>query len=516
MLSLILANFAVNDGRHPVPLLRRVVAVARRLDQLNSRGRARRNVAHHYDLNGRLYSLSLDRDRQGLVRLLPAWRRVAGRGEIAKKRHIAAKLCLDRPDLAVLDIGCGWGGLALTLARDYGARVTGITLSAEQLQEARARAAAEGLEDRASFELLDYRALHRPFDRIVSVGMFEHVGVGHYPAFFDTVARCLKPDGIALLHTIGQWQGPARTNPWIGRYIFPGGYCPALSEIMPRIEQSGLLITDLEVLRLHYAKTLRHWRRRFAANRDALAALHDERFCRMWEFYLSSCELAFRTGMFDNFQIQLAHQQSAVPLTRDYITQADEQFGAQGTEARIGQPGRRTGRVVRPGLGPAGNERHPSQSRFTELAQVSSRSSASSRSGGAASPDAEGAAWPAIVNDLCRARPVSVSEVSSHFLRCHSLCLPGFEKIGCGRAPISIDLAGARARRLEARARRRRALRPNACAPNRASRGRGMTDLGIAKQLGSRRHVTLTQSVCANVSSGSSTSPALARHARSR
>lgn len=328
VLSLILANFAVNDGRHPVPLLRRVVAVARRLDQLNSYGRARRNVAHHYDLNGRLYSLFLDRDRQYSCAYFRHGDESLEEAQIAKKRHIAAKLCLDRPDLAVLDIGCGWGGLALTLARDYGARVTGITLSAEQLQEARARAAAEGLEDRASFELLDYRAMHRPFDRIVSVGMFEHVGVGYYPAFFETVARCLKPDGIALLHTIGQWQGPARTNPWIGKYIFPGGYCPALSEIMPRIEQSGLLITDLEVLRLHYAKTLRHWRRRFAANRDALAALHDERFCRMWEFYLSSCELAFRTGMFNNFQIQLAHQQSAVPLTRDYITQADEQFSA--------------------------------------------------------------------------------------------------------------------------------------------------------------------------------------------
>jgi cyclopropane-fatty-acyl-phospholipid synthase len=220
----------------------------------------------------------------------------------------------------VLDIGCGWGGMALTLARDYGATVTGITLSTEQLNEARARAAAEGLADRVKFELLDYRALDQRFDRIVSVGMFEHVGVVHYRAFFDTVARSLNPDGVALLHAIGRSDGPGFTNPWIAKYIFPGGYCPALSEVIPQVEKSGLIATDIEILRLHYAETLRNWRRRFIANRDTIAALYDERFCRMFEFYLCGSEIAFRREGHMVFQIQLAHQQTAVPLTRDYIT----------------------------------------------------------------------------------------------------------------------------------------------------------------------------------------------------
>jgi cyclopropane-fatty-acyl-phospholipid synthase len=223
----------------------------------------------------------------------------------------------------VLDIGCGWGGLALTLARDHGATVTGITLSKEQLSEARARAAAEGLTDRVSFELLDYRKLDRRFDRIVSVGMFEHVGVVHYRTFLDTVARSLKPDGVALLHAIGRSDGPGFTNPWIAKYIFPGGYCPALSEVIPPIEKSGLVATDIEVLRLHYAETLRNWRRRFAANRDTIASLYDERFCRMFEFYLCGSEIAFRREGHMVFQVQLAHDQSAVPLTRDYITEFD-------------------------------------------------------------------------------------------------------------------------------------------------------------------------------------------------
>ena len=252
--------------------------------------------------------------------------------QLAKKRHIAAKLCLDRPDLTVLDIGCGWGGLALTLARDHGARVTGITLSREQLTEARSRAAAEGLQDRVSFELLDYRAVDRRFNRIVSVGMFEHVGVNHYRTFFEFVASCLQPDGVALLHAIGRSDGPGFTNPWIAKYIFPGGYCPALSEVLPSVERSGLFATDIEVLRLHYAETLRHWRRRFAANRDAIASLYDERFCRMFEFYLCGAELSFRHEGSMVFQIQMAHDQTAVPLTRDYIAAA--QAAAQAHDRR--------------------------------------------------------------------------------------------------------------------------------------------------------------------------------------
>jgi cyclopropane-fatty-acyl-phospholipid synthase len=295
VLAVALANLRSNPKSPLVTWLRRAAArIWRPVDQFNAAGRARRNVAHHYDLNGQLYSLFLDRDLQYSCAYFPKGTETLEEAQTAKKRHIAAKLCLDRPGLSVLDIGCGWGGMALTLARDYGAEVTGITLSMEQLGAAKARTEAEGLADRVSFQLLDYRAADRRFDRIVSVGMFEHVGVFHYRAFFDTVSRCLKPDGVALLHSIGQWDGPGINNPWISKYIFPGAYCPALSEVMPAIERSGLLTTDIEVLRLHYAETLRHWRRRFAASRDTIASLYDERFCRMFEFYLSSCELGFR------------------------------------------------------------------------------------------------------------------------------------------------------------------------------------------------------------------------------
>jgi cyclopropane-fatty-acyl-phospholipid synthase len=317
-------NRMANGRGHPFAYLRTTMdTVKRRIDQYNPAARAQRNVAHHYDLNGRLYSLFLDRDRQYSCAYFPRGDETLEDAQAAKKRHIAAKLRLTRPDLHVLDIGCGWGGLALSLAREHGARVTGITLSGEQLSVARARAAAEGLADRVSFEMLDYRALTQRFDRIVSVGMFEHVGVVHYRTFFDAIARSLEPDGVALLHAIGRSDGPSSTNPWIGKYIFPGGYCPALSEVLPPIEGTGLVTTDIEILRLHYAETLRHWRRRFAANRDTIGALYDERFCRMFEFYLAGSEIAFRREGHMVFQIQFAHRQTAVPLTRDYITETE-------------------------------------------------------------------------------------------------------------------------------------------------------------------------------------------------
>jgi cyclopropane-fatty-acyl-phospholipid synthase len=287
--------------------------------QANNAVRSKHNVAHHYDLNGRLYSLFLDSDRQYSCAYFPRGDETLEQAQIAKKHHIAAKLRLDRPDLEVLDIGCGWGGMALTLARDYGARVTGITLSEEQLAEARARAAAAGLSDRVKFELIDYRSMNREFDRIVSVGMFEHVGVPNFPTFFGTVKRCLKPDGVALIHSIGRFDGPGATNAWITKYIFPGGYSPALSEVLGPLEKSGLISTDIEILRLHYAKTLDHWRQRFAANREAIAKLYDERFCRMFEFYLSGSELAFRASDHMNFQIQIVRNQETLPLARDYM-----------------------------------------------------------------------------------------------------------------------------------------------------------------------------------------------------
>jgi cyclopropane-fatty-acyl-phospholipid synthase len=326
LIDVMFANLGDDFDRLPVLRFRGFLRwLKRRLDQYNPAARAQKNVAHHYDLNGRLYSLFLDRDRQYSCAYFRRGDETLEEAQLAKKRHIAAKLCLDRPGLKVLDIGCGWGGLAMTLARDYGAAVTGITLSHEQLTAARERAAAEGLDDRVSFELLDYRAVDQKFDRIVSVGMFEHVGVGHYRTFFETVARDLTPDGVALLHAIGRSEGPGATNPWIDKYIFPGGYSPALSEVLPVVEHSGLFATDIEILRLHYAETLRHWRWRFNANRDTIASIYDERFCRMFEFYLCGSELAFRRGGHMVFQIQLAARQDAVPLTRDYMR--DEEVG---------------------------------------------------------------------------------------------------------------------------------------------------------------------------------------------
>ncbi|HEY0182253.1 MAG TPA: cyclopropane-fatty-acyl-phospholipid synthase family protein [Rhodopila sp.] len=331
LLDVLLANLAGNPAGHPIMRLREIIGgIVRRIVQYNPAGRAQRNVAHHYDLSGRLYSLFLDRDRQYSCAYFPHGDETLEEAQAAKKRHIAAKLLLNRPGLRVLDIGCGWGGMALTLARDFGVHVTGVTLSHEQLAEARARAASEGLEDRVQFELLDYRAVTETYDRIVSVGMFEHVGIGHYRTFFNTVARCLKPDGVALIHAIGRSNGPGSTDEWLQKYIFPGGYSPALSEVLPPVERSGLMATDIEILRLHYAETLRHWRRRFAANRDAIMALYDERFCRMFEFYLAGSELAFRRGGHMIWQLQLAHGHGAVPLTRDYIAtvEAGESVGS--------------------------------------------------------------------------------------------------------------------------------------------------------------------------------------------
>jgi cyclopropane-fatty-acyl-phospholipid synthase len=316
----------LRDGAARVPgiaLAARVGRLRRRLDQYNPAARSRRNVAHHYDLDGRLYRNFLDADMNYSCAYFPTGTESLEAAQAAKKAHIAAKLKLDRPGLTVLDIGSGWGGLALTLARDFGAAVTGITLSREQLDFARARAGAEGLADRVVFRLQDYRALGEAgFDRVVSVGMFEHVGVSHYGAYFRAVRRALAPDGVGLLHTIGRSDGPFSTNRWMAKYIFPGGYAPALSEVLPALERSGLVATDIEVLRRHYAETLRAWRRNFLERRGAVEALYDARFCRMWEFYLSVSEMAFRRLCHVNFQIQFGRDQAAAPLTRGYLAAA--------------------------------------------------------------------------------------------------------------------------------------------------------------------------------------------------
>ena len=286
---------------------------------LNSLKRSCRNVAHHYDLNGRLYDLFLDKDRQYSCAYFQREDMTLEEAQIAKKRHIASKLNLNRPGLEVLDIGCGWGGLALTLAKEYGATVVGITLSKEQLEEARARVRAEGLEGQVRFELMDYRNVHHEFDRVVSVGMFEHVGQPQFERYFRGIKECLKPDGVALIHSIGRTDGPGTTNAWLQKYIFPGGYSPSLSETLAAVERTGLWMTDCEVLRLHYAKTIAEWRKRFETNRQKIIDLYDERFVRMFELYLVGSELAFRVQGHMNFQLQLTRSVDAVPLTRDYM-----------------------------------------------------------------------------------------------------------------------------------------------------------------------------------------------------
>jgi cyclopropane-fatty-acyl-phospholipid synthase len=292
--------------------------LARHVRQFNPRGRARHNIAHHYDLDGRLYSLFLDSDRQYSCAYFETPDTPLDDAQLAKKRHIAAKLMIRRGD-RVLDIGSGWGGLGLYLAELTGANVTGITLSTEQFQVANSRAEEKNLAQSAKFLLQDYRDIPGPFERIVSVGMLEHVGVDFYDTYFKRCAELLAEDGLMLLHSIGRSEGPDSTNPWIAKYIFPGGYIPALSEVMPAIERAGLLVCDVEILRLHYAETLKAWRERFMARREEAVQLYDERFARMWEFYLASSEMAFRKQNLMNFQVQLTRHQGVVPMRRDYI-----------------------------------------------------------------------------------------------------------------------------------------------------------------------------------------------------
>jgi cyclopropane-fatty-acyl-phospholipid synthase len=303
--------------------------LARHARQFNVRARARDNVARHYDLDGRLYSLFLDADKQYSCGYFETPDTTLDDAQLAKKRHLAAKLLI-RPGDRLLDIGSGWGGLGLYLAEMTDANVTGVTLSSEQLQVSNARAAEKNLAGSAKFLLQDYRDIPGPFDRIVSVGMFEHVGLDFYETYFRRCAELLTDDGVMMLHSIGRSDGPDVTNPWITKYIFPGGYIPALSEVMPAIERAGLLVCDIEILRLHYAETIRAWRERFAARREEAVRLYDERFARMWEFYLACSEMSFRKQNMMNFQIQLTKRQGVVPMTRGYI--ANEEARLRGRE----------------------------------------------------------------------------------------------------------------------------------------------------------------------------------------
>ncbi len=319
VLDLLTRNLGVSFGGGYWEWLNTARLWMKRRMQRNTPQRARRNVAHHYDLDGGLYDLFLDSDKQYSCAFYETPDDSLETAQAQKCRRIAAKLALE-PGQRVLDIGSGWGGLGLHLAQSASVDVTGVTLSQEQLKIAQGRAERLGLTERVRFRLEDYRRTEGRFDRIVSVGMFEHVGVTHYQEYFDRLSQMLTDDGVALVHSIGRSDGPGVTNPWIAKYIFPGGYTPALSEVLPAIERSGLIVTDVEILRLHYALTLAEWRRRFVANWDRAKRLHDERFCRMWEFYLAGAEMGFRNQGLMVFQLQLAKRVDTLPLVRDYMT----------------------------------------------------------------------------------------------------------------------------------------------------------------------------------------------------
>lgn len=319
LLNLLTRNLGLTFGDGHWKCTAFVRHLTRRLKQYNPLRRARQHAAHHYDISGALYDLFLDSNRQYSCAL---FERVNDTLEVAqenKLRRIAAKLAV-KPGQRVLDIGCGWGGLALHLAKTLDVHVTGVTLSEEQLKTATSQAHALGLSDRVTFRLEDYRNIKGAFDRVVSVGMFEHVGVAYYRQFYTQITKLLNDEGVALVHSIGRSDGPGFTNPWIAKYIFPGGYTPALSEVLPAVERSGLIATDIEILRLHYAYTLLEWRKRFLTNRERAKAIYDERFCRMWEFYLAGAEMGFRNQGLMVFQLQLAKQIDSLPLTRDYMT----------------------------------------------------------------------------------------------------------------------------------------------------------------------------------------------------
>ena len=336
-----LTLFSVNRlslGSYPLQkVLRSVSRGLKRFQQANPIGKAQQNVAHHYDIGNDFYRLFLDRGMQYSCAYFTSDDNTLEEAQQNKLRLIASKLDL-KPGQKVLDVGCGWGDMGLYLGRMADVQVVGVTLSKEQCKLANEKAKALGLADRVRFELRDYRDLTDRFDRIVSVGMFEHVGVHHYGEYFAKVNELLTDTGVMLLHSIGHMSPPGTASPWLRKYIFPGAYSPALSEVFTAVEQNSLWVTDLEFLRLHYAKTLAHWESRFQANRAKVAEMYDERFCRMWEFYLISAEMMFRTGSQLVFHMQLAKKRDAVPIVRDYITDTQREFVKREAERGISAP----------------------------------------------------------------------------------------------------------------------------------------------------------------------------------
>jgi cyclopropane-fatty-acyl-phospholipid synthase len=333
LLMLVMSNASLESDKAlatPGPLKRMLEQAKHWRDNYNQRARSKANVAHHYDLSDDLYDLFLDKDRQYSCAYFSDPETVSlEQAQLHKKAHIAAKLDL-KPGQRVLDIGCGWGGMALYLNRVADVDVLGVTLSEEQLKVARRRAQDAGVADRVKFELMDYRDVQGPFDRIVSVGMFEHVGARHYREFFRTCRNLLTPAGVMLLHSIGRLDSPASTDAFTRKYIFPGGYAPALSEILEGSEPNKLLLTDVEVLRVHYYHTLKHWYERTVAAQDKIVALYDERFYRMWTFYLAASASGFRYGSQTIYQLQYVRDRMSLPLTRDYMLEAEARYLAKG------------------------------------------------------------------------------------------------------------------------------------------------------------------------------------------
>ncbi len=316
-------TFALRNARGrrlppPLPQLVALAKGARSWAIWNRLGVARRNVAHHYDISPALYDQFLGETKQYTCAYFRRPDMTLDEAQAAKMAHIAGKLLL-RPGMRVLDIGCGFGTLALTLARDHGVEVTGITLSEVQLAEAQARAREAGLEGQVTFRLQDYRNVTETYDRVVSVGMMEHVGLPHLRTYFRKVADLMPEDGVALIHYIGRWSPPDTISPWFNKYIFPGAYCPTISQAMRVVERTGLILSDLEVWRGHYERTLQEWLKRFDANIDRVRQLQDDRFVRMWRYYLQSAEMGFAEGHLVIHQLQLAKARGTVPMTRDYL-----------------------------------------------------------------------------------------------------------------------------------------------------------------------------------------------------
>jgi cyclopropane-fatty-acyl-phospholipid synthase len=343
-LSLILINERLASSTRSGELKRRIEEAARLAAVINLPGRSRRNVHHHYDHSADFYRCFLDEDMQYSCAYFYNDAISLEEAQEAKKRHIAAKLDL-RSGHRVLDIGCGFGGMALFLARNYGVNVTGVTLSTEQLRIAKERVAKQGLSRLVDIRLEDYRHTRGTFDRIVSIGMFEHVGRPHYRRFFSRLRNLLTDDGVALIHTIGRETPPSPINVWMRENIFPGAYLPSLSQLAPVLEKHSYCLADYENLRLHYAYTLSEWYRRFQANRERVRELdpvrHDERFCRMWEFYLLGCEAGFRHSGLTVFQLQLTKRSDVLPITRDYIWREERRLmaGEAGVPARTRMAG---------------------------------------------------------------------------------------------------------------------------------------------------------------------------------